>query len=1589
MLIGLISLIIQSAHAVPLSSVPAGGLVISEIMHDPVMVADFRGEYIEIYNAHTADIDINGLVLNSGEGLVTVNQSITVPVGGYAVVGTRKATSYNGGNTRVSFEYNYNSLKLLASDTITISFSGTTFDTVTYNSTTYPIVPGAAMILDTDMLTAAGNDSASNWCTSGTAYGLGDFGTPGVANDGCYTIADAGANDLVISEIMPDPLKVADFRGEWFEIFNTSNISLNVNGLQVSSTGNNGFTVNSDVIVPAKGYAVFTARSEKTLNGGVITDYAYSYSDISFGNSDNLSISYNGTTFDTVAYVRSTWNVTEGFALNLTPSLFNATSNDNKSNWCAPSSTYGDGDYGTPGGANTVCSGVDGDGDGFAGADDCDDTDASVTVYTYYRDIDSDTYGNTSDSVTGCSAPAGYVEVDGDCNDNNSSIYPTALEVCDGIDNDCDTLVDDNDAGLDLSTATTYYADTDTDSFGDDNVTALQCDAPIGYIEIPGDCNDSDANINPDASDILLNGIDENCDGVDNTGIDNDGDGFTSAQGDCNDNNINIFPGADEICDGKDNDCDGKVDDNDLQGVTNGTTWFLDNDTDGYGGSSSVSTCARPANTFASATDCDDSSSSIHPGATEIVADGIDQNCTGGDVCYVDADNDGFRTTSGSTVVSADLDCLDSGEAQSSDPATDCDDTRATVYPNAPEICDSRDNDCDSLVDANDPQVDLTSGTFYYRDADGDLYGNPSNSQQACSKPTGYVANNLDCDDSNSYLKPFDTDGDGVNRCQDDCDDANNQKYPGNTEICDSIDNDCDTVIDNDAGLFYYADADLDTFGDPNNSQQSCSQPVGYLTDNSDCDDTNANINSNATEIVADGIDQDCDGGDVCYVDSDDDGYRPIVDSTVVSADLDCLDTGEAESTDPTTDCDDNVFAVNPGATEICDLIDNDCDTQIDDNDSSVDTSTGSTFFRDADSDTFGNASNTTMSCSVPAGYVTDNTDCDDADASKKPVDSDADGVDACTDCDDNNNQNYPGNREICDSLDNDCDGIADDGSGQTYYRDADNDGYGTAANTTTDCSAPIGYVDNSDDCDDASAAFSPDALEVCLDGIDNDCDGADSTGTCSGDISNDDFTVTGISANDRIGQSVTYAGNITGTSTPDYAIGSRWRSSENGAVYVFAGGTLSGTTSVSNADVIINGQGNERFGYDVAGGTTLFGGITSDFNGDGNDDLLVGAPNADVLGDGSDRGAAYLFYGPLSGTLSSSDANVIFTAQTQANNVGVDTGATVAFIGDIDGDGLADIVIGDPVKQNSGASNGEAYLIFGRATDTNLGTAEYSGNVDLSTIIWSTSTMGQEINSDEVGREQMGHAIDAIGDVNGDGIDDLMITGYRWDVNTSNSDLNQGAVFVWHGGSSIRDLTELSVSHTAANSNADIIFIGANAGDQIGRSASGAGDFNGDGLNDIVIGSEHANALGGAAYVVKGNGSGTITLNTANSNVLVEYVGSAGETAGRWVSSAGNLDGDALNTSDILIGAKLADANGVDSGAVYVMMGGPSVTGTRAISSADAILAGEGAGNESGMCISGLDDINGDGVGEILIGSYRQNSAAGAVQLIFGGTFQ
>ena len=449
-------------------------------MHNPDAVVDYRGEYIEIHNRHSQEIDLNGLtVVSSNEAGFTINTSVTVAAGGYVVLGTRSNSAVNGGAS-VDYQYNYGTFKLYNNETISISNGGTTFDTVVYSASTYQLEAGVALILDNSSLDSTSNDNADNWCVSSNVFGDGDFGTPGSANDGCNSISSISPGDLIITEVMQDPAAVADYRGEWFEIYNTTNSAISLNGLTLSS-GETDNTINTNITVLPGDYAVLAARSNTNVNGGVTADYAYTYGNLVLYKTDSISISVGATTIDTFSWNKNVLVPTAGVSYNLTPSAATATNpgtqNDNSANWCDAVATYGDGDKGTPGTANANCAGIDFDGDGFFAGTDCDDNDASVSVTTYYRDFDGDTYGTSSDTETGCTPPSGYVAIDGDCNDTNSSVNPDATEECDGFDNDCDGATDDADSNVDLSTGTTWYHDNDSDNYGDDTDSTIACDA--------------------------------------------------------------------------------------------------------------------------------------------------------------------------------------------------------------------------------------------------------------------------------------------------------------------------------------------------------------------------------------------------------------------------------------------------------------------------------------------------------------------------------------------------------------------------------------------------------------------------------------------------------------------------------------------------------------------------------------------------------------------------------------------------------------------------------------------------------------------------------------------------------------------------------------------------------------------------------------------------------------------------------------------------------------------------------------------------------------------------------------------------------
>ncbi|MDG1481793.1 MAG: putative metal-binding motif-containing protein, partial [Myxococcota bacterium] len=800
---------------------------------------------------------------------------------------------------------------------------------------------------------------------------------------------------------------------------------------------------------------------------------------------------------------------------------------------------------------------IDEDGDGFAACEDCDDDNDSVNpdavevcdgednncdgtadegfdeIQTWYADTDGDTYGHSSNSTDACEQPAGYVTDNTDCLDTDANTNPAADELCDDLDNDCDGTIDE-----DPIDRATWYADTDGDTYGDSSTAVLDCDQPSGYVSDDTDCDDGVAAINPAATEVC-DELDNDCDGtVDEDDAedvitwyaDDDGDGYgdlddsvescsqpsdyVADSTDCDDAEAEAYPSNTEICDDLDNDCDGDTDEDD---AADAATWYADADADTYGDASSTTeSCEEPSGYVSDDTDCDDVEPASYPSNTEI-CDGIDNDCDGdtdeddaSDVLtwYADIDGDGY----GDPDDSVESCSQPSGYVADS---TDCDDSVADAFPGNTEVCDSIDNDCDGDTDEDD----AADASTWFADTDGDTYGDPDATTLSCDQPSGYVSNYLDCDDAEAEAYPSntevcdgidndcdgdtdedtatdaatwyaDTDGDtfgersstarsceqpsGYVSDDNDCDDADAAINPDATEVCDSTDNDCDGTIDEDDAAdaaTWYADVDSDTYGDPLSSTESCDQPAGYVSDDSDCDDDAAAVNPDATELC-DNVDNDCDGvvdeddaanSSTWYADADGDTFGDSADAT------DSCDQPAGYVADD-ADCDDDNNDVNPAATEICNEIDDNCNGDIDDDDFGLDSSTGTTWYADTDVDTYGDVSNTVLACEQPSGFVADSDDCDDADTAVNP--------DAT---------------EVCDSIDNDCDGSTDEddaADATTWYGDADGDTYGGTRFELTQCNQPSNYVANDTDCDDSDAAINPSATEVC-NGEDDDCDGS------------------------------------------------------------------------------------------------------------------------------------------------------------------------------------------------------------------------------------------------------------------------------------------------------------------------------------------------------------------------------------------------------------------------------------------------------------------------------------------------------------------
>ena len=929
---------------------------------------------------------------------------------------------------------------------------------------------------------------------------------------------------------------------------------------------------------------------------------------------------------------------------------------------------------------------------------------------------------------------------------------------------------------------------------------------------------------------------------------DEDGDGHINADfggPDCDDTDSGVSPDADELCNGVDDDCDGTVDEDD---AIDALDWYADADSDGQGDATlQRAACEQPDGHVSSAEDCDDADPTIYTGAPEL-CDGQLNDCTGviGDE-EVDVDVDGYVICT-----------LDEGGWDGSGAIVggdDCDDSDGTVHPGAAELCDGQLNDCVGAIGTTETDDDVD----------------------------GYAACTLD---SGGW------DGAGTVLAGDDCDDDDASVYPGAAELCDGQLNDCSGTIgadEVDVDVDGYAICSLDAGG---------WDGAGTVVGGDDCDDSDGTVHPSAAELC-DGQLNDCDGSiGVDEVDGDTDFY--------VVCTLDAGGWDGAGTVVGGDDCDDGDATVSPGATELCNTIDDDCDTDVDESSASdaVD------WYADTDGDLYGDAGVVERACYQPADHVADSTDCDDSDAAINPS-----ATEICDDAD----------------VDEDCNGTADDADSgvdtatmDSFYTDADVDGFG-AGTAVAACDAPSGMVLDSTDCDDGDSAVSPAAPEVCTDGIDNDCSG-DATGCMvTGEfvlpygLGDYDVEITGRYTADFLGASLTVA-DLSGDGVDDLIVGGVGYSvgaSGGGAVFLMEGPITSGTVAGATATILGSSSGVG------IGGDSLSPG---DLDGDGYDDLIVstgsrgfrtylgpvsgsfdftasdgeaalGRAGLDVVGDVDGDGAEDLFlsaatsrlvYGPLTGTVSSTA--VVATISMSSYSAFAVYAPGGSPVGDLNGDGITDFVQSGEVS----GTNGGAAVFYGPLSGA-------LGYVDADA--WREG----ESSGDQLGMS-VTHA-----DLNDDGFDDLVLAA----PNEDEGELDAGAAYVVLGPVTASESVGTAEAKLLGSEPAQLVGLWGWQGRS--RPLRSVGDINYDGFEDLMIGAAGDFSTPGAAYVVAGPFSGTQNLEDAGA-ILRGHSSPSSKAYWGTNTAMGDVNNDGVD--DLIIGFPLGDSPRNNSGGAYVLYG-------------------------------------------------------------------
>jgi hypothetical protein len=474
-------------------------------------------------------------------------------------------------------------------------------------------------------------------------------------------------------------------------------------------------------------------------------------------------------------------------------------------------------------------------------------------------------------------------------------------------------------------------------------------------------------------------------------------------------------------------------------------------------------------------------------------------------------------------------------------------------------------------------------------------------------------------------------------------------------------------------------------------------------------------------------------------------------------------------------------------------------------------------------------------------------------------------------------------------------------------------------------------------------------------------------------------FRLDGVAAGDQSGWIVSSAGDVNGDGFGDLIVGAL-RADPNGngsgSSYVVFGksGGFAPTINLSTLD------GNTGFRLDGVAAGDFSGYIVSsagDVNGDGFDDLIVGAPGADP--NGSFSGSSYVVFGKPGGfapTLNLSTLNGTNGFRLDGVAAGDEAGFSVSSAGDVNGDGFGDLIIGADFADPNGSNSGSSYVLFGKS-------GGFSSTINLSTL---NGTNGFRLDGVAAG-DRTGVSVSSAGDVNGDGFDDLIVGA----VGTDPNGIYSGSSYVVFGKSGGFAAT---LNLSTLNGTNGFRLDGVAAGDRSGVSVSSAGDVNGDGFDDLIVGADLADPNGstsGSSYVVFGKSGGfapTLNLSTLNGTNGFRLDGAAAYDASGWsVSSAGDVNGDGFD--DLIVGAYRAP-NGSESGYSYVVFGGNFTGGVETQLGGDGndtLNANQGPGAID-ILIGGRgnDTLISDGGDDVLIGGQGDDILA-IVDVDFSGT--